>query len=727
MRKKLCILPFFLLILVIFVNQVSVLAVDNNVSNITSIPNNVILLIDKSGSMNGTDGNHLAKSAACQFIDQLCYSNSDTTAITNVGVMAFSQKTELLSAPLTLDSDVNASYLKSEINKIKYNKSGTGGTDLGTAFYDATITLQKHSKDNSNNIIVLFTDGYSDNVLDESVSNENLNKAFGISSELGAQVFVVGLNHNNAITDAGKQEIYNIADTAQYEDGIANPDKNDNYAKFDKINYLVTDNIDDVREFYISIYARMVNGTPEPLDNYQFAVTTGGIIEADVTVYSESKIKGVKLIAPTGKEVKEDGKNYSVSGDDYYKVMKIANPEKGTWKIEVSSTGKDPKAYVVKFYGIEAAMNATWGTKEDFAKNKLEYNNVGKVEITPMYKSEPYTDDALMKSFTTKEFTATKGDGSSSNTYQLEYDSEAKKLVGYFPVENGEYNITSIIANEEVYREVTCDLVVNIVGAAESKYNLGTIGLKPNKDVEINLQEKFDIKNLRITSVDIDDKFVSSEYSGNVITLTGKNEGKGNIVIKVKDFENKEYTVTGVFLVEKGFTWYYIFVSVVVLALVLVAVAFIKNKLLHVPGTFKVSIEDTQNGTWVFSGEKIISYPRGKSFSVWNLIEYILNVYKVYDNLPENKKDMCEQIKRDRQYIESKNIAIYNENGNKKKKNYRLVDEKGDFYDIVKSGAFVYDSEKFPQNNTHFRIKIKFDKLDYTVKNNFFNDSKRLD
>lgn len=29
------------------------------------------LLIDKSGSMNATDGNHLAKSAVCQFVDHI--------------------------------------------------------------------------------------------------------------------------------------------------------------------------------------------------------------------------------------------------------------------------------------------------------------------------------------------------------------------------------------------------------------------------------------------------------------------------------------------------------------------------------------------------------------------------------------------------------------------------------------------------------------------------------
>ena len=70
------------------------------ISTATSDKYNVIMLIDKSGSMHLTDketeeGKSLAKSAACQFIDQLrdvSGDQLDMSAITSAGVMAFHQK-----------------------------------------------------------------------------------------------------------------------------------------------------------------------------------------------------------------------------------------------------------------------------------------------------------------------------------------------------------------------------------------------------------------------------------------------------------------------------------------------------------------------------------------------------------------------------------------------------------------------------------------------------------
>lgn len=45
----------------------------SGVSTVTAQSYNIMLLIDKSGSMNVTDGNGLARSAASQFVDQAQY------------------------------------------------------------------------------------------------------------------------------------------------------------------------------------------------------------------------------------------------------------------------------------------------------------------------------------------------------------------------------------------------------------------------------------------------------------------------------------------------------------------------------------------------------------------------------------------------------------------------------------------------------------------------------
>lgn len=68
----------------------------------------------------------------------------DLMPVSNVGVKTFDQTTHpILDGAMPELNEANRDNLKSEINKIVYNMSGEGGTDLGVAVYDAVVELQE--------------------------------------------------------------------------------------------------------------------------------------------------------------------------------------------------------------------------------------------------------------------------------------------------------------------------------------------------------------------------------------------------------------------------------------------------------------------------------------------------------------------------------------------------------------------------------------------------------
>lgn len=94
---------------------------DGSSSTISTDAYNIMLVIDKSGSMNGTDKEHMAQDAAKMFVDSL--NSTDGLQGSRVGVISFSDSAQLLTTPVELNSQGQADYVKSEIESIVYDPS----------------------------------------------------------------------------------------------------------------------------------------------------------------------------------------------------------------------------------------------------------------------------------------------------------------------------------------------------------------------------------------------------------------------------------------------------------------------------------------------------------------------------------------------------------------------------------------------------------------------------
>ena len=422
---------------------------------------NIMMLIDKSGSMNGADPNRLALSAACQFIDQLretdniAGKNVNLSEAVKIGVMSFDFDTERVSDLISLDSEVNVDLLKSRINSIKYLRAGTGATDLNTAFFDAVRELEKHRSENRKNVILMFTDGYSTaRAKQRQRFSENLKEAFQIAEELSCEVFIVGLNYNNSIMTEGVNEIQNISDTtrlysqSQYPSGL-------------KTNYLITDNFNSIRVFYGNIFAYLCRSEMEFVENHQFVIKNG-VVEANVLVYSDAVIRSVS-IEENGNLQIVDGISLAISeGDPYYKAIKILNPKVGLWTVSVTTDDDAYNTYVVKVYGVEIALSANYD-----GNDKSGYE--GEVTVTPMYKGEPYADEGFISSVTKAVFTASAEDSTDVlGPYNLTYQADSGNYTTKFPITPGQYVIEATLENDSMFRTAICTLTVHATSDTSS-------------------------------------------------------------------------------------------------------------------------------------------------------------------------------------------------------------------------------------------------------------------
>ncbi|WP_462271845.1 VWA domain-containing protein [Methanohalophilus sp.] len=173
-------------------------------------PLDVVLVLDRSGSMSGTPLSD-AKTAAKTFLDNLV-SNSQ------VGLVSFStSSTKDLDLTLLNSSD-NKDLVK---NKIEDNVAN-GWTAMGEALADANEYLIEDGRNSANKVVILLTDGKSNEGEDQdgfqAVKNANKNDTtiytIGLGNNLDEAALQriaseTGGTYYNAPTSSDLQDVYN--------------------------------------------------------------------------------------------------------------------------------------------------------------------------------------------------------------------------------------------------------------------------------------------------------------------------------------------------------------------------------------------------------------------------------------------------------------------------------------------------------------------------------------
>ena len=125
-----------------------------------SVRNNVVLLLDVSGSMSGRTKIDLMKQAMIQMVDNL---NKDDI----ISIVTYSDKTKVVIDGMTMEN--NASEIKRKINDLRAD----GGTNGEGGIQKAYEVAKKHFIEDGNNRVILATDGdFNIGISDSSLLKE---------------------------------------------------------------------------------------------------------------------------------------------------------------------------------------------------------------------------------------------------------------------------------------------------------------------------------------------------------------------------------------------------------------------------------------------------------------------------------------------------------------------------------------------------------------------------
>ena len=579
-------------------------------------PYNIALLIDKSGSMNATDPERLAVSAAGMFVNSL-YTESlmDQAAGTGgarsrVGVISFSADTETETIPVELTSEAEVSFVAGEIDAITYDKVNTGATDLGRAVLAGTEMLRSAQDGVRKNMIILFTDGYTDALTPEGMERSSAMMAEGLEAarQLGCEIYVVGLNYQGRINDQGRAEIWNIANSTQSGEGLLLPDSNDAGAA-SRVNYLITDSRQEVSDFYNAIFGMMMGsgGTKLPpwhqdgWTYYSADLTSPGIFCANIYIISDGDIGGLALWDPSGSQVDLDGGSVRLVRGNGYAMMTITAPAQGIWTVgaegEVSYD-----VTLVPVTGITLRMDS-----------QIQ-GGAAAIRLEVLYMDQPQ-DEAFYAALSGASCTVTPEAGGEGQTVPLTYSQEEGALVGAFSAPApGRYTAEASVTAAQMTRTTTQTLEFTMGGAPIQ------VAVGHGASVEVDLAARFlagwDSVTLTVEDVSWtpEERLDITPGEAGVITIRGLSTGEASFTVHAVDSLGQVWDIPGT--VEVTFSllaWLPLILAV--LAALIAAAVLLRQRMCRLPGDFTVTCACGDG----YSVETIAP-PRGSSFTLYTLV-----------------------------------------------------------------------------------------------------------
>ena len=579
-------------------------------------PYNIALLIDKSGSMNATDPERLAVSAAGMFVNSL-YTESlmDQAAGTGgarsrVGVISFSADTETETIPVELTSEAEVSFVAGKIDAVTYDKVNTGATDLGRAVLAGTEMLKDAQDGVRKNMIILFTDGYTDALSPEGMERSAAMMAEGLEAarQLGCEIYVVGLNYQGRINDQGRAEIWNIANSTQSGEGLLLPDSNDAGAA-SRVNYLITDSRQEVSDFYNAIFGMMMGsgGTKLPpwhqdgWTYYSADLTSPGIFCANIYIISDGDIGGLALWDPSGSQVDLDGGSVRLVRGNGYAMMTITAPAQGIWTVgaegEVSYD-----VTLVPVTGITLRMDS-----------QIQ-GGAAAIRLEVLYMDQPQ-DEAFYAALSGASCTVTPEAGGEAQTVPLTYSQEEGVLTGAFTVPApGRYMIQAAVTAAQMTRTTTQTLEFTMGGAPIQ------VAVGHGASVEVDLAARFlagwDSVTLTVEDVSWtpEERLDITPGEAGVITIRGLSTGEASFTVHAVDSLGQVWDIPGT--VEVTFSllaWLPLILAV--LAALIAAAVLLRQRVCRLPGDFTVTCACGDG----YSVETIAP-PRGSSFTLYTLV-----------------------------------------------------------------------------------------------------------
>lgn len=397
---------------------------DTGLETSSSVDNqdfNLILLIDRSGSMKTTDRSRLVQDAAKLFVD-LCDEGRDS----HIAVMSFDTEVEN-SGFIPLSDETQREQLKGYIDDISYDD---GGTDIGLALLRAVDYILEESAPSRKKLIVLFTDGYTQDLIDktEESSELQLREAIEKACENDCVIFTVGTNYNGSMKEHGRVALEGLRDY-QIASGATNAPED----LLTIIDAMDQDGMKAVAAEFEKIYATIGNRI---IHEGNLTIESPCIAEANIIISAPDGVSEVVLTAPSGNEaeIPLDGSEMELDGarivfkaGKAYQLVKIIEPiPTGTWLLHVADEQHEP------------ILNYTWMLT---TKAEIKLTLKQKTEHSVLLIVEPENIEAknipdFLASLTEKTVLVKKtGDEGNGIEYELNAADGASALTVSIPVE----------------------------------------------------------------------------------------------------------------------------------------------------------------------------------------------------------------------------------------------------------------------------------------------------
>ena len=366
----------------------------------------LVLVLDKSGSMNTADEDELMLEATKMLVEMMP-SNTGRVAI-----IAFNRNQEVVCELTSLSDQDTVNDLLDEIDSISYK----GGTNLGDALYKATTLFD--DSDSTKGILVL-SDGEDDfssyEKDDEIASEEALSDAIVWANNNDCRIYTLGFNYKGSMNE-GSEGYERLKEIAESTGG----------------SFSSKTEASEIHEFFVDMLADLLGTVSQSVTNGEIEIDKY-VKEANIYITSKDSTEipddSITLYDPDGNEVDlENNSDVVFYQSTYSAVIKLYNPEAGTWKVKADFDGEISVGYVAlyEFY-LESVVLDGNGDEVDTVTN----GTTATISTTIMQDGSVVDDDSIYNdsSFAASAVVTSNLSGTSQSV-DLTYDDG--KLIGSF-------------------------------------------------------------------------------------------------------------------------------------------------------------------------------------------------------------------------------------------------------------------------------------------------------
>lgn len=375
MKKRLISLLMALIMLLACVPAMA----DNTDPNGTGL--DVVILIDRSGSMPKTDPDEIALAATKMFIDR-CNAQDNSVAVVTYG---YSVLTDTDFYDLSRDGSVDELRGKVEESTIKDTSNDTN-TGMALEHVYSKIAARRAAFPNHKFAILVISDGKIDIQKCKEFLNDDRypDKSDATYKMLIDQSKQIGKNTAQNCANEGVP-IYclGVYNNENQGGNILGPDMQE-WSNTTGGLYREEDDVGQVYNVIRDMYLHMT-GNPSgiPVTNGEFQIPDNAL-EANVEIVPAVKAGQMTMTRPDGTNVDLSGNdtNVKIREDAQYTMVKLIKPKAGTWKMTFADgVNHNTTVYVtcnldlnMQLYVPETEYNATPVTIElDATKQKAPY------------------------------------------------------------------------------------------------------------------------------------------------------------------------------------------------------------------------------------------------------------------------------------------------------------------------------------------------------------------